>query len=36
MILLSIRCSTMCADQPEVRAITNSGVNIAVGTPIMW
>jgi hypothetical protein len=22
--------------QPEVRAITNSGVNIAVGTPIMW
>ena len=22
--------------QPEVRAITKSGVNIAVGTPIMW
>ncbi len=26
----------MCAAQPDVRAITNSGVNIAVGTPIMW
>ena len=26
----------MCAAQPEVREITNSGVNIAVGTPIMW
>jgi hypothetical protein len=23
-------------DQPEVRAITNSGVNMSVGTPIMW
>src|SRR5690606_5817002 len=36
MILLSMRCSMMCAAQPAVRAITNSGVNIAVGTPIMW
>src|SRR5438093_10290256 len=36
MILLSMRCSMMWADQPEVREITNNGVNIAVGTPIMW
>jgi hypothetical protein len=36
MILPSMRCSITCALQPEVRAITNSGVNIAVGTPIMW
>jgi hypothetical protein len=35
MILPSARCSMTCADQPAVRAITNSGVNIAVGTPIM-
>ena len=34
MILLSMRCSMICALQPEVRAITNSGVNIAVGQPI--
>ncbi len=31
-----MRCSMTCAAQPEVREITNSGVNIAVGTPIMW
>ncbi|CFO76268.1 Uncharacterised protein [Bordetella pertussis] len=36
MILLSMRCSMMWADQPAVRAMTNSGVNMAVGTPIMW
>src|ERR1700742_5287311 len=36
MILLSMRCSMMCALQPLVREITKSGVNIAVGTPIMW
>jgi hypothetical protein len=36
MILLSMRCSMTCAAQPEVREMTNSGVNIAVGTPIMW
>ena len=35
MILPSIRCSMTCADHPDVREITNSGVNIAVGTPIM-
>ena len=35
MILLSMRCSITCADQPAVREMTNSGVNIAVGTPIM-
>jgi hypothetical protein len=35
MILPSMRCSTTCALQPYVREITNSGVNIAVGTPIM-
>jgi hypothetical protein len=34
MILPSSRCSMTCAAQPEVRAITNNGVNIAVGTPI--
>ena len=33
MILLSCRCSMMCADQPLTRAMTNSGVNISVGTP---
>ncbi|SAL56306.1 hypothetical protein AWB64_06217 [Caballeronia sordidicola] len=26
----------MCALQPEVREITKSGVNMAVGTPIAW
>ncbi|CAB3775291.1 hypothetical protein LMG29542_08673 [Paraburkholderia humisilvae] len=26
----------MCALQPLMREITKSGVNIAVGTPIMW
>ena len=31
MILPSMRCSMTCAAQPEVREITNSGVNIAVG-----
>jgi len=36
MILPSMRCSITCAHQPEVREITKSGVNIAVGTPIMW
>ena len=36
MILLSTRCSMTCAAQPEVRAITKIGVNIAVGTPIRW
>ena len=36
MILLSMRCSMMCAPHPDVRLITKSGVNIAVGTPIMW
>jgi hypothetical protein len=36
MILPSMRCSITCALQPLVRAITNSGVNMAVGTPIMW
>lgn len=36
MILLSARCSMMWALQPEARAITNSGVNMAVGTPIKW
>jgi hypothetical protein len=36
MILLSMRCSITCAAQPLVRAMTNSGVNMAVGTPIMW
>ncbi|CWM85152.1 Uncharacterised protein [Neisseria meningitidis] len=31
--LPSLRCSRTCALQPVVREITNSGVNIAVGTP---
>ena len=31
-----MRCSMTCADQPEVREMTKIGVNIAVGTPIMW
>jgi uncharacterized membrane protein YraQ (UPF0718 family) len=35
MILPSCRCSITCAAQPVVREITNKGVNIAVGTPIM-
>jgi hypothetical protein len=35
MILPSMRCSITWADQPDVREMTNSGVNIAVGTPIM-
>src|SRR3546814_184773 len=34
--LPSARCEITCALQPAVRAITNSGVNIGVGTPIMW
>jgi hypothetical protein len=34
MILPSLHCSMMCADYPVVRAMTNSGVNIAVGTPM--
>ena len=29
------RCSMTCAAQPVMRAMTNSGVNIGVGTPIM-
>src|SRR5450830_562729 len=36
MILLSMRCSITWADQPEVREMTKRGVNMAVGTPIMW
>src|SRR6266481_4271253 len=36
MILPSTRCSMMWAAQPDVRLMTNSGVNIAVGTPIRW
>jgi len=35
MILPSMRCSMTCAAQPLVRAMTNSGVNISVGMPIM-
>jgi hypothetical protein len=34
MILLSWRCSMMCAAQPLVRN-HEQGVNMAVGTPIM-
>ncbi len=34
MILPSARCSITCAAQPVVRAMTKSGVNIAVSTPI--
>jgi hypothetical protein len=30
---LFARCSMMCADQPDVRAITNIGVNSGVGMP---
>ena len=33
MILPSSRCSMTWAAQPAVRAITNSGVNIGVGSP---
>jgi hypothetical protein len=33
MIFPSTRCSITCAAQPVVRAITKSGVNMAVGTP---
>src|ERR1022692_704362 len=33
MILPSILCSITCAAQPAVRAIANTGVNIAVGIP---
>lgn len=36
MILLWIRCSTMCAHHPEVLPITKSDANISVGAPIMW
>jgi len=30
------RCSMICADQPEVRAMTKIGVNIGVGIPQKW
>jgi hypothetical protein len=36
VILLSMRCSKKCYAQPLVRAITKIGVNIPVGTPILW
>ena len=31
--LIISRCSMMCADHPDVREITNNGVNMAVGIP---
>src|SRR5215471_16553730 len=33
MSRLLLRCSMICADHPDVRAMTNMGVYIAVGTP---
>ncbi len=35
VLLEGQRCSRMWAAQPGVRAMTNNGVNMAVGTPIM-